>query len=147
MLVSDWKLRKLLPPEVRHRSNSYKTMCLCLHCLCPYESASYKPQSQSQVVEAVEAGGGCFETRIKNRKITFDKYHEYKDKSNASKTVSDALKEVHCKRIPVDSEDLNHARCAFKRCDRCPKFKQPSLEESCEEYISFQMFEIVNYCT
>ena len=52
------------------------------------------------------------------------------------------MKEVHCKAVPVGSEDLYDINCAFNRCDRCPKFKQPSLEKSCEECISFQTFEV-----
>ena len=33
MLVSDWKLRKLLPPEVWQMSNYYKTQCACIVCV------------------------------------------------------------------------------------------------------------------
>ena len=33
VLVSDWKFRKLLPPEVRYMSNYYKTMCACIVCV------------------------------------------------------------------------------------------------------------------
>ena len=80
----------------------------------------------------------------RSRRIALDKYNKYKEESNTTYTVSEALKEVHCKAVPVASDHIN---CAFNRCQRCPKFKQPSLEKSCEDFISIQNFEVVNYCT
>ena len=84
-----------------------------------------------------------------DRRITLDKYNKNKEETNSSNTVSDALKEVHCKAVPVGSEDLYHISCAFDRCDIFPKFTSflPTLEKFCEDYISFQTFNIVNYCS
>mmetsp|Transcript_49984 Transcript_49984/g.50829 ORF Transcript_49984/g.50829 Transcript_49984/m.50829 type:complete len:132 (-) Transcript_49984:258-653(-) len=35
VLVSDWKLRDLMPPEVRRPSKEHKQMCSCTTFVCP----------------------------------------------------------------------------------------------------------------
>ena len=63
----------------------------------------------------------------RSRRVALQKCNNYKYQSIlVSNTVSeDALKEVHCKHVPVGSEELYHI---IKRCERCPKFKQPTME-------------------
>ena len=33
VLVSDWKLRQIMPPEIRRMANKYKEMCSCITVL------------------------------------------------------------------------------------------------------------------
>ena len=127
--------------------NYYKTMCAFIVCvqmkLHQSTCNSFKGKLLKQLKQEVDS----LRLGSRSRRTALDTYNKYKEQSNVSNTVSDALKIVHCPSVPVGSEHLYHINCASNRCDKCPEFKQPSLEKSSEEYISFKTFEVVNYCT
>ena len=62
VLVSDWKLRKLLPPEVRHMSNYYKTMCACIVCVQMRLHQSTYNRFKGKLLKQQVTGGGFSET-------------------------------------------------------------------------------------
>ena len=70
LLVSDWTLRKLLPPEVRRMSNYCKTSmsACCVVCVQMKLHQSTYNRFKGQVVAATETVGGWFETGIKKQR-------------------------------------------------------------------------------
>ena len=127
-------------------SNDYKTMCVCIVCVQMKLHQSTYNRFKGKLLKQLKQEVDSRRLGSRSRRLALDKYNKYKEECNSTNSFSEeSLVGVHCKAVPVGLENLYHINCAFHRCDRCPKFKQPSLEKSCEDYyISFQTVEVVN---
>ena len=120
VLVSDWKLRKLLPPEVRRMSNYYKTMCACIVCVQMKLHKSTYNRFKGKLLKQLKQEMDGLRLGSRSRRIALDKYNKYKEETKTSNTVSDALKDVHCTAVPVGSEDLlSHQLCIEQMSKVC----------------------------
>ena len=104
-----------LPPEVRRMSNYYKAMCACIVCVQMKLHQSTYNRFKGKLLKQLKEEVDSLRLGSRSRRISLDKYHKYKEESNTTNTVNDALKEVHCKAVSVGSEQLYHINCAFNR--------------------------------
>ena len=147
VLLSDWKLRRLLPPELRRMSNYYKTMCACIVCVqMKLHQATYKRFHTKKLKEMKEEVDAMV-LGTRSRMAALKRYNQHKDQCDQVKTIRDALKAVHCKPVGTATHDMFHINCAFNHCPRCPNLKQPTQEKNCADPIAFQTYELVDYCT
>ena len=126
ILVSDWQLRKILPPEVRRMSNYYKVMCACITCVQMKMHQETYNRFKSKLLKkmrlSVESSG--LGTRARKQNVEF--YKRYENQCDDRVTLYQALACVHCKPVHENKgsfENLFTLDCAFGRCDNCPKFQ------------------------
>ena len=90
VLVCDWKLRKLLPAEVRHMSNYYKTMCACIVCVQMILHHSTYNRFEGKLLKQLKQEVDALRLGSRGRRIVLDKYNKYKEESIATNIVSDS---------------------------------------------------------
>ena len=91
VLVSEWKLRKLLPPEVRHTSNYYKTMCAYIVCVqMKLHQSKYNRFKGKFLLKQLKQEVDSLRLGSRSRRIALDKYNVYKEECNVTNTVSDS---------------------------------------------------------
>ena len=125
------KIANFGPPKTGTRqwsnnnnNDNFPTIYGCIVCVQMKLYQSTYNRSKGKLLKQLKQEVDSLRLGSRSRRIAFlDKYNKYKEESNTSNTVSDALKEVHCKSVPVlgSDKDLYHINCAFNRCDRCPK--------------------------
>ena len=75
VLVSDWKLRKLLSPEVRHMSNYFKTMCVSIVCVQTKLHQSTYNRFKGKLLKQVKQEVDSLILGSRSRRIALDKYN------------------------------------------------------------------------
>ena len=75
VLVSDWKLRRLLPPEVRRMSNYYKTMCACIVCVQMKLHQSTYNRFKGKLLKQLKQEVDSLRLGSRSRRIALDKYN------------------------------------------------------------------------
>ena len=151
-LVSDTKLRQILPKELRLMSERYKIMCACLQCLkIQYLQNDYN-QYKKLLLKSMENKRDllCPGTRQWSQQNA--KHVLYKNEIRIDPRPSDAVRRVQCQPIDngdPDLKDLTHIDCAYGVCQLCPKFELPLTEQSLTEtdlLISFHTYQQVTSC-
>ena len=76
ILVSDWKLRKLLPPEVRRMSNYCKTMCACTVCVQMKLHQSTYNRFKGKLLKQLKEEVDSLRLGSRSTRIALDKYNK-----------------------------------------------------------------------
>jgi hypothetical protein len=149
-VISDTMLRSLLPAELKPATKRHKQMCGCETCL------SFRSLH-------------CSLNAFRNRRIQFfendpnnlldangleaNQFEAYRqmvrpdDTGHWHKKPADAVNQVMC---PTVHETLRHFKCALRRCQNCPEYPIPLLEQDASDdapRIIFHVYKKVTKCS
>jgi hypothetical protein len=141
-VISDTMLRSLLPPELKPATNRHKQMCGCEICL------SFRSQHCSLNAFRLRHLK-ILENSIDDPGNRLEEYRHrvFPDTGHWHKKPADAVNEVMC---PPVGENLRHFKCALRRCENCPKYPIPILEQDTTEEapkIMFHVYQKVTKCS
>ena len=133
VIVSDTKLRALIPPEVKSMTLRYKQMCGCLDCLSidMYHEAYHRFKRVvlkvlKQQLEDCPRGGAT-------RRRLVRQIQEYDHHCQSKPKVKEMLHKLHCTTnvSPVTGEfrGLYQINCAFNWCNMCPSISMHPIEK------------------
>ena len=156
VLISDTKLRQILPPELKRMTNRYKKTCGCVDCLSIqyYQSAynRYKKILMNKLVnEREEKSLGSTERLRCTEAVAL-----YENQVQHHPKAKDALQCIECTPpcppdgVERDFSNLIHIDCAYGRCKNCPTYEQPLAEANLgseDPLISFHTYSMVPTCS
>ena len=152
-LLSDWKLRMILPKEVRRMTAYHKTMCACIVCVQMRLHQTSHNRFKCRLLKQMKDEINSVRAGVRSRVPLMEAMEECKNQSNFKETIKEAVERVICKPGPSITsnwmlKDLCHIKCAHHgRCSRCPSFAMPTAENNSTESISFQSYECVHSCS
>ena len=156
VLISDTKLRQIMPPEVKRMSNRYKVMCGCIDCLSiQYYQSDYNRFKNSLMKKMVDDRDNA-PLRSDERSLARARLAIYENEIQNHPKPKDALQCIQCSPDSSDSVDdidfknLIHINCAYGKCQDCPEYKQPTAESNLgnnDLHISFHTYEMIPACS
>ena len=142
-LVSDTKLRQMIPLQVKKMTDRYKQMCGCSDCV----SIGYFHRGNN-IYNSV------FGTDLKKNRDSFlpgscswteanDKLTKFFDEDERKERPKDALNLVQCQPCDDAFPDLVHYNFAKGTCQRCPKIRPHPVLMRSNKKISFPANKVV----
>ena len=146
-LVSDTKLREMMPPQVKKMTERYKEICGCSDCV----SIGYL-HSDNNIFTST------FITDLKNKRDSHlpgsrswsngnEQLTKFLDEYERKDRPKDALKLLQCQPCDEAFPDLINYSCAKGTCQCCPKMSPHSALMSSNKLIWFHAYEVVTTCT
>ena len=155
ILISDWKLREMLPPHLRPMSDRYKIMCGCEYCIQMYNVHQNYNQYINCLIKKMENKIPKTRPNTRDRRDAKDRLHNYKSKVQVNGNhryprVKDAMYCMMCKAPDEQFPSLRHIDCVLSECTDCPKYDQPKEEQEIDnndEHISFHWYDTLPSCS
>jgi hypothetical protein len=154
VLISDTRLRTILPTELRAATDSHKQMCGCQYCLTTrFLQAALNAFRRVHVDLLLRASSvhGLSEAMVQQKK---QRHQQYRDQVFPGENnmplhpkPRDALLDVMC---PWVDNDLPNWNCACGICADCPEYQTPDEEKgtgSDAPKVNFQLYVRVTRCT
>ena len=146
-LISDSKLREMIPPQVKKMTDRYKQMCGCTDCV----SIGYYHRDNNKYTS-------LFETELKKTRDSFlpgsrswthanEKLTTFVDECERNDRPKDVLSLLQCQPVDTAFPDLVHYNCAKGTCEACPQIQPHSVLMNANKFISFHAYEVVSTCT
>jgi hypothetical protein len=125
-VISDTMLRSLLPPELKPATKRHKQMCGCETCLSFRSHHCSLNAFRDRHIKFLDDPNNQLEVVEVNRLEEYRQMVHPEDTGHWHKKPADAVNEVMC--APV-YETLRHFKCALRRCENCPAYPIPLLEQ------------------
>jgi hypothetical protein len=150
-LISDTMLRSLLPPELKPATKRHKQMCGCEVCLTMQSHQSTVNAFRSLQIRRMESEANDMEEGA-DQLIAMNYFNEYKNCVLPNEIpwhpkAQDALAAIMC---PPLIGEIRHWQCVLRRCNTCPGYIQPLLEQNTNNdapKIRFHLYQNVTKCT
>ena len=146
-LVSDAKLRQMIPPQLKKMTERYKQMCGCSDCV----SVGYCHQDNNSYIS-------LFGTNLQQKRDSFlpgsrswtnanEKLTAFLDECERKERPKDALSLLQCQPVDTAFPDLVHYNCAKGTCEACPQMRPHPVLMRSNKLITFHAYEVVTTCT
>ncbi|OEU12947.1 hypothetical protein FRACYDRAFT_243199 [Fragilariopsis cylindrus CCMP1102] len=151
ILISDTKLRELLPPHLRMMSDRYKIMCGCEPCIQMINlQQSYNRFICYRIKDFKEIRDG-FNPRTRRYMAADETLKKYQDKvqpQGEARFKTAKLAMVCCLCAPPDDrfQSLHQLDCVTGECNACPGFDRPPEELTMNNDISFHLYDVLPSC-
>ena len=136
-LISDTKLREMMPPQVKKMTDQYKEMCGCTDCV----SIGYFHSDNNTFVclfaNKLKKKRDCFLPGSRSWSNANKKLTAFLDEDERKERPKDALNLLQCHPVDNAFPDLIHYSCAKGICERCPKMRPYPVLMSSNTKISF----------
>ena len=152
ILISDTKLRELLPPHLRMMSDRYKIMCGCEPCIQMINlQQSYNRFICYRIKDFKEIRDG-FNPRTRRYMAADETLKKYQDKvqpQGEARFKTAKLAMVCCLCAPPDDrfQSLHQLDCVTGECNACPGFDRPPEELTMNNDISFHLYDVLPSCS
>ncbi|OEU19555.1 hypothetical protein FRACYDRAFT_235613 [Fragilariopsis cylindrus CCMP1102] len=152
ILISDTKLRELLPPHLRMMSDRYKIMCGCEPCIQMINlQQSYNRFICYRIKDFKEIRDG-FNPRTRRYMAADETLKKYQDKvqpQGEARFKTAKLAMVCCLCAPPDDrfQSLHQLDCVTGECTACPGFDRPPEELTMNNDISFHLYDVLPSCS
>ena len=153
VLISDTRLRAILPTELRAATDSHKQMCGCQYCLTArFHQAAYNAFRRNHVRLLLHSCSVPGLSRVmaaqkEERYRTYNNTVFPNDNQPLHPKPRDVLRDVMC---PWVHNDLPNWKCVCGICEVCPDYVTPEEEKGTGRdapTISFQQYVRVTRCT
>ena len=146
-LISDKKLREMIPPHVKKMTYRYKEMCGCTDCV----SIGYFHSDNNAFIS-------IFSTELKNKRDSYlpgswswtnanEKFTEFLDERKRQERTEDALNLLQCQPVDNAFPVFVHYSCAKGTCQSCPWIRPHWVLMRSNKLILFHVYKIVTTCT
>ncbi|OEU12948.1 hypothetical protein FRACYDRAFT_243200 [Fragilariopsis cylindrus CCMP1102] len=152
ILISDTKLRELLPPHLRMMSDRYKIMCGCEPCIQMINlQQSYNRFICYRIKDFKEQRDG-FNPRTRSYLAADEILKNYQEKVQPlgeARFKTAKLAMVCCLCAPPDDRfpSLHKLDCVMGECTACPGFDRPPEELTMDNDISFHWYDVLPSCS
>ena len=154
-LISDNKLRLLLPPHLRMMSDRYKIMCGCETCTQMYNLHSSYNRYVHRLVKKLENKVSNLPIRSRSRTQAQSNLEAYTDKvmiDGASRfpTAKAALQCMMCAVPDTKFPSLHKIECVLDECNDCKPYDRPQEEEllnDTDDPIYFHLYDTLPSCS
>ena len=151
VLISDTKLRQILPKQIRRMSKRHKEMCGCIFCLgMRYYQSDYN-RFKKTLLKKLQEDQRMQPVGSNERDLATIRYSTYKLEMQDHPKAKHAVQCIQCKPVSDwDDDDLVHINCAYGWCEMCPVFQLPKTESeltTAGPLISFHSYEKRTVCS
>jgi hypothetical protein len=151
-LISDTMLRSLLPPELKPATKRHKQMCGCEVCLTMQSHQSTVNAFRMLQIRRMESEANEMEEGAEDQLVAMNYLNDYKNSVLPNENpwhpkAQDALGAIMC---PPLIGEIRHWQCVLRRCNTCPRYNQPLLEQNNNNdapKIRFHLYQNVTKCT
>ena len=141
-LISDTKLREMMPPQVKKMTDQYKKMCGFTDCV----SIGHLHGDNNTFVR-------LYSTNLQKKRDSYlpgsrswthanEKLTEFLDEDERKEQAKDALNLLQCQPVDTVFPDLIHYNCAKGTCRRCPEMNPRSVLMCSNKKISFHAYKV-----
>ncbi|OEU12086.1 hypothetical protein FRACYDRAFT_244336 [Fragilariopsis cylindrus CCMP1102] len=152
ILISDTKLRAMLPPHLRMMSDRYKIMCGCETCIQMYNLQQSYNRFIGYRIKELKDLRNSYNPRTRRGMAAESALSNYQDKVLVGgeprfKTAKQAMVCSLC--APPDDRflSLHKVECILGKCVSCPGFDRPIEELTMENDISFHWYDTLPSCS
>jgi hypothetical protein len=152
ILISDTKLRSLLPPHVRMMSDRYKIMKVCENCIQMHNVHHSYNRFICHRIKDLKDKFDEHNPRTRNRREAELALNNYQNKVKPNgehrfKTAKDAVFCTMCEPPDDEFKSLHKIECVLGECTSCPGYDRPPEEIEMENDISFHWYNTLPSCS
>jgi hypothetical protein len=152
ILISDTKLRSMLPKHLRMMSDRYKIMCGCENCIQMYNLHSSYNRFIGYRIKDLEDKLSKLNPRTRNGKEAQLELNNYRNKVKPNgehrfPNAKDAMFCCLCSPPDEEYQSLHKLDCVLGECESCPGYDRPPEELEMDNDISFHWYDTLPSCS